>query len=160
VNRRILEVKRIDWTDLALLLLRLTGLLLAVGHGWGKVHSLATGHGEGFVSGVAALGFPMPAVFAWAAALSECLGGLCVALGLGTRIAAGFAAFTMLVAAFFQHKALQHLLASIGALSVSEETRRSWGNPEMALVFLLIFAGLVLAGGGRLALDRLVRRSR
>jgi len=129
-----------------------------VGHGWGKVHSLATGHGEGFVNGVAALGFPMPVVFAWAAALSEFAGGLLVALGLGTRIAAAFAAFTMFVAAFIRHKALHAFLAWIGVLSVSEETRQSWGNPEMALLFLLIFASLVLMGGGRFALDRIVRR--
>jgi len=151
-------VKRIEWTDVALLLLRLAGLLLAINHGWGKVLSLATGHGEGFVSGVAALGFPVPVVFAWAAALSEFAGGLLVALGLGTRIAAGFTAVTMFVAGFVRHKALQVFLAWVGVLSVSEETRRSWGNPEGALVFMLIFLSVSLMGGGRFALDRVVRR--
>lgn len=151
-------MKRIEWTDVALLLLRLAGLLLAVNHGWGKVQALATGHGEGFVNGVAGLGFPVPLVFAWAAALSEFAGGLLVALGLGTRIAAGFAAFTMLVAAFVRHKALQVFLAWVGVLSVSEETRSSWGNPEGALVFMLIFLSVAVMGGGRFALDRIVRR--
>jgi len=151
-------VKRIEWTDVALLLLRMAGLLLAVNHGWGKVQALATGEGEGFVNGVAGLGFPLPVVFAWSAALSEFAGGLLVALGLGTRIAAGFAASTMFVAAFIRHKALQHLLVWIGVLSVSEETQRSWGNPEAALVFLIVFLAVAVLGGGRFALDRIVRR--
>jgi putative oxidoreductase len=144
--------------DVGLLLLRLCGLFLAVGHGWGKVSALAAGHAGGFIAGVDELGFPQPGLFAWAAALSEFVGGLCVAFGVGTRVAAAFAAFTMAVAAFLRHHALQHLLVAVGAIRVSEETRRSWGNPEAALVFLLVFTTLVLAGGGRFALERIRRR--
>jgi len=144
--------------DAGLLLLRLCGLFLALGHGWGKVSALATGHAGGFIAGVGGLGFPLPGLFAWAAALSEFAGGLCVALGVGTRVAAAFAAFTMGVAAFLRHHALQHLLVAVGAMQASEETRRSWGNPESALVFLLVFTTLVLAGGGRFALERIWRR--
>ena len=146
--------------DLALLLLRLTGLGMALAHGLGKVVSLATGQGDGFIAGVESLGFPLPALFAWAAALAEFLGGLCVALGLGTRVAAAFAAFTMFVAAFLRHHALQHLLVALGAMDASEETVRSWGNPEMALVYLCAFATLALTGGGRFSLERLLRRRR
>ena len=85
--------------DIALLVLRLSGLALAVLHGWGKVVSLANGQGQRFVEGVAAMGFPAPALFAWAAALAEFGGGLLVFLGLASRLAAASAAFTMLVAA-------------------------------------------------------------
>ena len=143
-------------SDIALLLLRLSGLGLAMLHGYGKVVSLATGHGDGFVAGVEALGFPLPGLFAWAAALAELLGGLCVALGLGTRVAAALAGITMFVAAFLRHHALQHLLVTVGAMKASEETVRSWGKPELALVYLLVMAALVLTGGGRFSLERVL----
>jgi putative oxidoreductase len=142
--------------DVALVLLRLSGLGLALFHGYGKVLALATGKGDGFVAGVESLGFPLPGLFAWAAALAEFLGGLCVALGLGTRVAAIFAAFTMFVAAFLRHHALQHLLVALGAMEASEKTVRSWGNPELALIYLLAFATLALTGGGRFCLDRIL----
>ena len=142
--------------DIALLLLRLSGLGLALAHGYGKVAALATGQGDGFIAGVDSLGFPLPGLFAWAAALAELLGGLCVALGLGTRVAAALAGATMFVAAFVRHHALQHLLVALGAMKASEETVRSWGNPELALVYLLAFATLVLTGGGRFSLDRVL----
>ena len=142
--------------DLALLILRLSGLGMAVAHGYGKLAALAAGDGGRFIAGVESLGFPLPGLFAWAAALAEFLGGLCVALGLGTRVAAAFAGFTMFVAAFVRHHALQHLLVAVGAMKASEETTRSWGNPEMALLYLVVFATLALTGGGRFSLDRLL----
>lgn len=144
------------WNDLALVLLRLSGLGMALAHGYGKVVALATGNGAGFIAGVESLGFPLPGLFAWAAALAEFLGGLCVALGLGTRVAAAFAGFAMFVAAFIRHHALQHLLVAVGAMQASEETVRSWGNPELALVYLLAFGTLALTGGGRFALERVL----
>jgi putative oxidoreductase len=143
-------------SDLGLLLLRLSGLGLALAHGYGKVVALAAGEGGRFIAGVESLGFPLPGLFAWAAALAEFLGGLCVALGLGTRVAAAFAGFAMFVAAFLRHHALQHLLVAVGAMRASEETVRSWGNPELALLYLLIFGTLVVTGGGRFCLDRLL----
>jgi putative oxidoreductase len=143
-------------SDVALLLLRLSGLGLAWAHGYGKVVALGTGGGERFIESVASLGFPLPALFAWAAALAELLGGLLVALGVGTRVAASFAAATMFVAAFVRHHALERLLVAVGAMQASEETVRSWGNPELALLYLLVFTTLVLTGGGRLSLDRVL----
>ena len=140
--------------DLALLLVRLSGLGMALAHGLGKVTALAAGEGDGFIAGVESLGFPLPGLFAWAAALAEFLGGLCVALGLGPRVAAASAGFTMFIAAFVRHHAHHHLLVAVGAMQVSKETARSWGNPELALLYLLVFATLVLTGGGRFSLDR------
>jgi putative oxidoreductase len=144
--------------DVALLLLRLCGLGLALAHGWGKVVRLGSGQGEGFIQGIGAMGFPLPGLFAWAAALAEFAGGICIALGLATRVAAGFAAVTMFVAAFLRHHAHAHWLAALGLWDVPAETLRSWGNPELALVYLAICVALVLTGGGRFALDRLIRR--
>jgi putative oxidoreductase len=144
--------------DAALLLLRLVGLGLAAVHGWGKVAALTTGHGDPFVHAVGGLGFPVPLAFAWASGLAEFLGGILVALGLFTRVAAGFAAFNLAVAALLRHHALAHLAAWIGLVSVPADTLKAWANPELALVYLAAFLSIVLLGPGRLSLDHLVRR--
>jgi len=146
--------------DVALLILRLAGLGLALAHGWAKVAALASGGGDPFIEAVAGLGFPLPGLFAWAAALAEFAGGLAVGLGLATRIAACFAAFNMAVAAFGRHHAHLHLLNAIGLLHATPEQLKSWGNPELALVYLAIFLAIALLGGGRFALDTLLGRKR
>jgi len=143
--------------DFALLVLRLTGLYLAWGHGWGKVVALATGEGDRFVEAVGAMGFPVPIAFAWAAALSELVGGLCVALGLFTPVAAGAAAVTMFVAAFLRHQAHRVLLVNLGVSSYPEDHPEGWGSPELAFVFLLCFVAIALLGPGSWSLDRLWR---
>ena len=144
--------------DIALLVLRMTGVGLALIHGWGKVAALSVGGGSRIIEDVASLGFPAPAVFTWAAALSEFVGGLCIGLGLGTRVAAVFAGFTMLVAAFARHHAHLQLLAWLGVVSISEETLKAWGRPELALVYLAALVAIALLGPGRLALDTFIRR--
>ena len=139
--------------DLALLVLRLAGVGLAL-HGFPKVAALAAGQ-TGFVEGVARLGFPLPIVFAWAAALAESVGGVLVALGLFARWAAGVAAFTMAIAAFLGHYAHAHLLHALRIRRVSGETLKNWGNPEMALLYLAVMAAIALLGAGALSLDAL-----
>jgi putative oxidoreductase len=138
--------------DIGLLILRLAGVYLALGHGWGKVVGLASGQSR-FVEGVAAMGFPAPLLFAWAAALAEFAGGLCVAFGLFTRWAAAFAACSMFVAAFVRHRALSQLLSWLGIVPASEEAVKAWGGPELALAYLLIMVGVALLGPGRLSID-------
>jgi uncharacterized membrane protein YphA (DoxX/SURF4 family) len=64
----------------------------------------------------------------------------------------------MLVAGFLRHKFHLHLLVWPGLLRVSEETIESWRDPEKALVYLLIMLALILMGGGRFSLDRIVRK--
>lgn len=151
-----------EWArDAGLLVLRLSGLGLAVAHGWGKVVSLsAEGSGARFVGGVEALGFPLPLLFAWGAAIAEFGGGILIALGLFTRIAAASAAIAMFVASFMRHRFAQQLLVWAGVLDVPEETVAGWGNPELAAVYLAVFVALVLMGGGRLSLDQVFRRAR
>ena len=123
-----------------------------------KLERFLSGGSAPFVEGVASLGFPYPTVFAWAAMVSELAGGLLVALGLLTRVAAAFSAFTMFVAAFLRHKLALQTLAFFGISPVSEEVLESWGNPERAALYLVIFLALTFMGGGRFSLDRLVRR--
>jgi putative oxidoreductase len=139
--------------DLALLLLRLAGLGLALAHGWGAVERLFAGEAARSIEGVAKLGFPQPELFAWAAALSEFVGGICVALGLATRPAAALAAFTMGVAAFARHRAHEHLLVALGMRQATPETLEAWGDPEKALLYLVVFLVVLIAGPGRYALD-------
>jgi putative oxidoreductase len=139
--------------DLALLLLRLAGVLLAVNHGWGKVMRLASGEGERFITGVGEMGFPVPAVFAWAAALSEFAGGLLVGVGLLARPAALFAGFTMFAAAFLRHKAHLHILAAVHLVSITPEQLEDWGDPESALIYLFVFVAVLVFGPGRLSID-------
>ncbi len=125
--------------DIGMLILRVSAGLFMATHGFGKIFG---GRMEGFASGVEDMGFPLPVVFAWAAALSELVGGVFVALGLFTRISAFFVACTMFVAGFIRH----------GADPFSDK--------EMALLYLAINLFFLLAGGGRWTVDALIRKVR
>jgi putative oxidoreductase len=116
------------------------GLMMAFGHGLAKVPPAA-----GFVEAVGSLGFPSPAVFAWAAGLSELLGGLLIAAGLFTRPASLFLAVTMGVAAFLKHGA-------------DPLFSREGPSKELALLYFAAAVAFLLAGSGRLGLDFLLRR--
>ncbi len=139
--------------DLALLLLRLAGIGLAVFHGWPKLSALVSGTSR-FHEGLAAMGLPFPVALAWAAALAETVGGLLVTVGLFARVAAALCAVTMAVAAFSRHHAHHYLLGKLGLYTVTPESAKAWGNPELALVYLLAFVAVALAGAGRFSLDR------
>ena len=125
-------------TDIGLLILRVgVGLAMALAHGLGKIPP-----SQGFIEATAGMGFPIPVLFAWAAALSEFLGGLLIAIGLATRPAALMLAFTMATAAFVAH----------GPDPFSDK--------EMAFVYLVASLTLVATGAGRYAVDRALRRPR
>ncbi len=126
----------LPWTaEAGVLLPRVTfGLSLALAHGVGKLPPSG-----GFVDGVAALGFPLPSVFAWAAGLSEFAGGLLVALGFFTRPAALFAFTTMAVAFFLRHAG------------------DPFSDRELALLYGTTMLAFCLMGAGRISGDRLLR---
>lgn len=119
-------------TDVGLLVLRVTGLGLALAHGLKKLPP-----GDGFVEGVGAMGFPLPGLFAWAAGLAE-FGGILIAVGLLTRPASAAACFTMAIAFFIAHGA------------------DPFAKKEMAFLYLLITLALALTGPGRFSIDRLI----
>lgn len=93
-----------------------------------------------FAGQVAELGFPMPTLFAWLAAMSEVAGGVLLVLGLCTRPAALFLSFTLAVAAFRFHGLTPLVSQHITQLYL-------WG-----------FVFFLFAGSGRLSLDGLLRR--
>jgi len=121
--------------SLGLLWLRVMAGLGICMHGYQKIFA---GNMPGFTEAVAGLGFPMPAFFAWVAALSEFGGGLLIVLGLATRVAAFFVFLTMCVAAFMAQAA-----APVG-------------ERELTLAYFAMSATLVLTGAGSLSLDALI----
>lgn len=122
--------------DLGLLVLRaFAGLSLMYAHGLGKFPP-----SERFIQGTAEMGFPIPVLFAWAAALSEVAGGILLALGLATRPAAFFIMCTMATAAFIRH---------------APDPYRA---KELPLLFLATAFLFLCVGAGRFALDRFVRK--
>lgn len=124
-------------TSVGLLALRVgAGLMFALAHGLPKVSDL-----PGFVEKVGKL-MPWPALFGPAAALSELVGGVLVALGLFTRPAAFFALVTMLVAALHVHAA------------------DPFARKELALVYAVVFLTLLVSGSGRYGVDAWLARRR
>ena len=122
--------------SLGLLVLRAgAGILMAYGHGWGKLANFgeraakfADPYGLG---GELALGL---AVFA------EFFCSLAVALGLFTRIAVVPLIITMLTAALIIH------------------ADDPWGRKELAVVYLVPFVTIFIADPGKYSFDRLFNR--
>jgi putative oxidoreductase len=106
-------------------------------HGYGKIFG---GRMDKFAEGIAEMGLPLPEVAAWAAALSEFAGGIFVAIGLGTRIAAFFIFATMSVAAFIRH------------------APDPFNVKELALAYWTMAGALIVTGAGPLSLDALIGR--
>jgi putative oxidoreductase len=122
--------------SLGSLILRLfVGTSMAFAHGLGKLPP-----SQQFVDGVTTIGFPLPEFFAWAAAISEFLGGLLIVAGLFTRYAALFLGITMIVAAFMVHGA------------------DPFQVKELAFFYLFACLTLLFQGAGRFSLDNFFRK--
>ena len=119
-----------------LTLLRIfAGVALLMGHGMGKIPV-----SEGFVNNTANLGFPVPALFAWAAALAESLGGAFLALGFLTRVSSFFIACVMATALLGVHRA------------------DPFQKQELAFMYFFIAFAHLLMGAGDWSLDRFLRK--
>lgn len=131
-------MKSATWNDIGLLILRVgVGGFMLLGHGWGKLTGFADLAGR----------FPDPIGVGSTASLvlaifAEVVCALLVVVGLGTRFAAVPLLVTMLVAAGIVHGG------------------DPWAKKELALVYAVPLLTLVFAGGGRFALDRVVRLKR
>lgn len=146
-------MKSVKAADVAVLLLRLAAGSILAFTGAQKAFGVLGGAGfEGTVEAFAKMGFPKPlAVLAMA---GELLGGLGLLFGVLTRLAAFGAACTMAVAAFKMATA-----PGVWARIAAGET----GALSQVGFPLVLFAGaaaVMLLGGGRLCLDRLLFRPR
>jgi putative oxidoreductase len=122
--------------DLARLTLRIVlGLSFALAHGWPKLASFAE-RAESFPDplGIGSTPSLVLAIF------GELVCGLAVALGLFTRWTVVAPIVTMVVAFFLVHAG------------------DPFGNRELALLYLAGFVAILLLGGGRWSLDRLIHR--
>jgi putative oxidoreductase len=129
-------------TDLGKLALRLVVGIGIMTHGYPKLFGVAEDGSRrivGFTEGVTNLGLPYPTFFAWAAALSEFAGGLLLAVGLFTRVAAFMILCTMSVA-LYRHRA------------------DPFGKKELALMYFAPALFTTLSGPGRFSLDALFFR--
>jgi len=111
------------------------GLAMAFAHGIGKLLP-----SERFIAGVANMGFPLPVVFAYAAAFSEGIGGILLAVGLLTRPSAFFILLTMLTAGFIRH---------------SDDP---FSTMEKSLLYAALALVFVAVGGGRYSVDAWLRK--
>jgi len=124
--------------NLGLLALRLmAGAGIAALHGYVKVF----GGGHVWIAQDAAkLGLPVPPeVLGWASSLTEFLGGILIAVGLGTRPMALLLLVNMTVAAFMHH---------------APDALTAGSGKELALAYWAAALTLTLTGGGSFALDR------
>ncbi|MEP6822309.1 MAG: DoxX family protein [Chthoniobacterales bacterium] len=133
---------------LAILILRIAFGICFVVHGLGKLGIVGPGNMTGFISWLKSLGFPLPALQARMAMLTEIVGGALLVLGLGMRIAAFLILVAMLVAAFTGHKGGGYLI-----------TNDPPGN-EYALNLAILMITLILLGPGEYSLDFLLFAAR
>ena len=122
--------------NFGLLMLRVTaGLMMLLGHGWGKLTNFAT----------IAPNFPDPIglgsqISLSLAVFSEVFCAAALILGLFTRIVSVPLLITMLVAAFIIHD------------------QDPWAKKEFALLYAVPFLTLIFTGGGKLSIDRFIKK--
>ena len=111
-----------------------TGVALMMAHGRTKIPP-----SEGLITRTAEIGFPIPQLFAWAAGLSEFVGGAFLALGFLTRVSSFFIACVMVTALVGVHAA------------------DPFDRQEKAFLFLAIALAYMLKGAGDWSIDRYLR---
>lgn len=83
-----------------LLIARVIFAFIMITHGWGKLMGPIPGI-EGFTGMLATLHFPAPAIWAWAVALLETVGGAAILLGVWTEKIALLFVLEFLVIVFY-----------------------------------------------------------
>lgn len=130
--------------DLGILLARIFIGICFIVHALGKLGIVGSGNMQGFTAWLASMGLPFPALQARMAMLSELIGGISIAVGLGTRIGLLACFLTMLVATTLGHKGGGYLI-----------TNNPPGN-EYALNLAIICVVLFLLGPGAFSLDAML----
>lgn len=107
------------------------GLTMAIGHGYGKLMNMS-----GFIGKVGQMGFPLPELMGSVAMGSELIGGILIAIGFKTRIAALAVFGTMMGAAFVVHGA------------------DPFAKKEFALVYAAACLIIMAVGPGKFSIDK------
>jgi putative oxidoreductase len=129
-----------------LLVLRLgVGLMMLIGHGLPKLRTFAEKKDAFYVPDFLPLSLMSPPVSLMAIIVAEVLFSAFLVLGLMTRLSAFVLGFAMVVAAFGRHATDPFFFA---------------GGPakELALMYLLIYLVLLLAGSGKWSLDSVIQK--
>jgi putative oxidoreductase len=126
---------RSTWTDRGLLTLRAGLGAVFMAHGLQKLLVMGVGGVEGFLT---SLGVPLPGVNAVLLIGTEVVGGLLIAVGGFTRVAALASAFAMLVATLLVHLPNGFFLP---------------GGYEFTMMLGLASLALVMTGPGSVSLD-------
>lgn len=133
--------RNLGWT-----LLRVCLGLGLMTHGYAKLFGVtATGVMKlvPFTQRVQELGLPLPGAFAWAAAITELVGGALIVLGMFTRFAALATSFTMAVAIY-------------GHVTRGDPFSRY----ELASLYLAGFLAYLLGGAGPWSVDAILEARR
>ena len=130
--------------DVALLIARVFIGVCFVVHALGKLGVVGTGNMNGFAGWLKSMGLPFPELQARLAMLCELLGGISIALGLGTRVGLTLCFATMIMAILIGHKGGGYLI-----------TNTPPGN-EYALNLAVICVVLALLGPGAYSLDAMI----
>ncbi len=130
--------------SVGLLVLRVSvGLMMLIGHGWGKVVNFANIK-DGFpVPQFFPLQYMSPPVSLVATIAAEVVFAGLLVLGVMTRISAFVLGFTMVVAAFYILAAQPFFYSPPDALRAK----------ELAVMYLIPCIAILLAGGGAYSLD-------
>jgi len=133
--------------DLGLLLLRGSGLLLALTFGvqkigwyWSGLHAGRFFSSIGLAPLITKMGFPIPVTLAIWITFNESIGAFLIGCGFLTRLLASSLALGM-----------------AGALYTSVRLGEDWLR---AALYLIIFVTLVLTGPGEFSLDHLLKRNK
>jgi len=138
-------------TDVALLLLRVIAGLIFLPHGWSKI--AGQGGPSAFAADIAA-NYGIPSFLGYIAAYAEFAGAALLIAGLLTRLDALLLTGTMFVATFIVQ--LPDALYEVppDAIKLFVALR----GIETPLALFAICLALVLMGGGRFSLDRIIGR--
>jgi putative oxidoreductase len=139
--------------DAAALLLRVVAGLIFLPHGWSKI--MGEGGSAAFAADIAA-NYHIPAILGHLAAWSELAGAILLIAGLFTRFDAFLLAVTMLVAAFVVQ--LPDALFEVPANAI--RAFAAIRGIETPLAMFAICGALLLTGGGRFSLDRVLMELR
>ncbi|MFM1932746.1 MAG: hypothetical protein RL226_2049 [Bacteroidota bacterium] len=126
-------MKKTPYTDLAALILRVGSGAMMIPHGIAKVDRLTNLADVKFADPVGA-GPLATLIFAL---IAELVCATMVIIGFKTRWAAVPLIITMAVAAFMVHKG------------------DSWGDKEMAVLYMVTYIGVFLLGSGKYSLDQM-----